>query len=94
MQQKPSSTQDFHRIFHEWPVSIPRKGLITTSFGENVPFVDYMLCGNLILVDRGMPDTAGARRVMMEISSVSALKIIDPIEMSRFTAMGFKGRSA
>jgi hypothetical protein len=65
--------------------------MIVTTFGENVPFVDFMLCGNLILLDRGMPDTAGARRVMLEVSGVSAIKIIDPIEMARFTAWGFQG---
>ena len=80
---------DFHRILSEWPVSIPRKGIIITSFGESIPFVEYMLSGNLVLVDRGVPDTAGARRVMIAIDSIVGIKITDPVEMARFTVMGF-----
>ncbi|MEZ6059466.1 MAG: hypothetical protein R3C19_03795 [Planctomycetaceae bacterium] len=86
------SGRDFYRIFYEWPVSIERKGVLITSFGESVPFVDFMLCGSLMLVDRGVPDTAGARRIMLEIDCIKAVKITDPIEMPRFTAMGFQGR--
>ncbi len=87
-----ASGRDFYRIFYEWPVSIERKGVLITSFGESVPFVDFMLCGHLILVDRGVPDTAGSRRVILDIDSVKAIKITDPIEMPRFTAMGFQAR--
>jgi len=85
---------DFHRILTEWPVSIQRKGIVMTSFGENVPFVDYMLSGNLVLIDRGVPDTAGARRVILAIDCIVGIKITDPIEMARFTTMGFQAMVA
>lgn len=90
----PAQRSDFHRILTEWPVSIERKGIIITSFGESVPFVEYMLSGNLVLVDRGVPDTAGARRVIVAIDSIVGIKITDPIEMARFTAMGFQANMA
>jgi hypothetical protein len=50
-----------------------------------------MLCGELILIERKTPDASGARRVIMGIDSVVAIKILDAIEMARFTAMGFQG---
>ncbi len=84
---------DFHRILTEWPVSIQRKGIMITSFGESVPFTDYMLSGNLVLIDRGVPDTAGARRVIVTIDAIVGIKITDPIEMARFTAMGFQANA-
>ncbi len=86
----PANRSDFHRILSEWPVSIERKGIIITSFGESIPFTSYMLSGNLVLLDRGVPDTAGARRVIVAIDSIVGIKITDAIEMARFTAMGFQ----
>ena len=82
---------DFHRILAEWPVSIERKGLLLTSFGESVPFIDFMLSGNLVLLDRGVPDTSDSRRVILAIDTIVGIKITSPIEMARFTAMGFQG---
>ena len=37
-----TGTKDMRRIFAEWPVSIPRTGLIVTTFGEQIQFVSYM----------------------------------------------------
>lgn len=85
---------DFHRILAEWPVSIERKGIMITSFGESIPFVEYMLSGNLVLLDRGVPDTAGARRVIVAVESIVGIKIVDAVEMARFTAMGFQANLA
>jgi len=82
---------DFHRILSEWPVSIERKGILLTSFGESVPFVEFMLSGNLVLVDRGVPDTSDSRRVILAIDTIVGIKIAGAIEMARFTTMGFQG---
>ena len=90
----PVQRSDFHRILSEWPVSIARKGIMITSYGESVPFTDFMLSGTLALVDRGAPDTTGARRVIIAIDSITVIKITDPIEMDRFTAMGFQANTA
>lgn len=78
------------RIFAEWPAGIPRGGLIVTTFGESIQFVSYMLSGDLILLERKTPDAMGARRVILGFDSILAVKILDAIEMPRFTAMGFQ----
>ena len=31
------------QLFAEWPAAINRKGTVITSWGDAVPFVDYML---------------------------------------------------
>lgn len=81
------------RIFAEWPASIARQGLLITSFGESIPFCSYMLCGDLILVERKTPDASGARRVIMPLECIHAIKILEAVEMPRFTSMGFQGLS-
>jgi hypothetical protein len=86
-----NSMKDMRRVFAEWPVSIPKAGLVVTSFGESIPFCSYMISGDLILLERKTPDAQGARRVLMSFDAISAVKILDAIEMARFTAMGFQG---
>jgi hypothetical protein len=86
-----TTMKDMRRIFAEWPSSIPRIGLIVTTFGESLPFVSYMISGDLLLVERKTPDAQGARRVILNFDAIVAVKILDAIEMPRFTAMGFQG---
>ena len=47
--------KDMRRIFAEWPASIPRTGMIVTTFGESIQFVSYMLSGDLILIEQRLP---------------------------------------
>lgn len=84
------SVKDMRRIFAEWPVSIPKSGLAVTTFGESIPFCNFMLSGDLLLIERKTPDAQGARRVILSFESINAIKILDAIEMPRFTAMGFQ----
>lgn len=83
--------KDMQRVFAEWPSSIPKTGLVLTTFGESIPFVSYMISGELLLLERKTPDAQGARRVILSFDNIFAIKILDAIEMPRFTAMGFQG---
>lgn len=82
------------KLFAEWPVSIPRTGVVVTSFGEAIPFREFMINGDLLLLERPTPDIVGARRVIMEFHQIAAVKILDAIELARFTAFGFRGPMA
>lgn len=81
---------EIQRIFQQWPGAIKREGIIVTSFGENVPFVDYMINGELLLLMRKTPDAHNVRRVVLNMNDIVALKFEDAIEPERFTAMGFQ----
>ena len=84
------AVKDMRRIFAERPVSIPKTGLAVTTFGESIPFCSFMLSGDLLLIERKTPDAQGARRVILAFDTINAVKILDAIEMPRFTAMGFQ----
>lgn len=86
----PAGLKEMRRIFAEWPASIPRTGLVVTKFGESIPFASYMLSGELLLIERKTPDAQGARRVIISIEEINAVKILDAVEMPRFAAMGFQ----
>ena len=82
--------EQWRLLFENWPDSLPRRGLVITTFNESIPFVGYLLSGGILLLDRDKPDTLGARKVMLSYDSISAVKITDVIELVRFQAMGFQ----
>jgi len=77
-------------LFENWPESIPRQGLLVTSFNETIQFKDFLISGSILLIERETPDTYGARKVMIGYDGILAVKITNPMELSRFQAMGFQ----
>jgi len=56
-------------LFESWPDTLPREGLLITTFQESIPFRDYLLSPGIVLLDRDKPDSAGARKVMLAFST-------------------------
>ena len=85
-----SSETSWKGLFENWPGTIERKGLLTTTFDEQIPFVDFMISGDILLLERDKPDSYGARKVMLVYGAIAAVKIVAPIELARFQVMGFQ----
>ena len=77
-------------LFESWPSSIPRRGMVITTLNEPIAFVNYMLSGGILLLERSGPDTVGARKVMIAYDAISAVKITDVVELANFQALGFQ----
>lgn len=77
-------------LFENWPESIPREGLLVTSFQEQIQFKDFLISGGILLVERDKPDSVGARKVMIAYEHISAVKLMTPLELARFQVMGFQ----
>lgn len=88
--QEMTTSESWRSLFENWPESIPRQGLVVTSFGESIPFSDFMLSGGILLLERDKPDSSGARKVMLSYDAVSAIKLTHTIELARFQVMGFQ----
>lgn len=82
---------DIHRVLCKWPVSIKPKRFLISNLGESIPFAEFITGGNLLLVDRGVPDTAGAQCVIIDISTIVGIKITDAIEMAASRPWAFRG---
>lgn len=85
-----TSGDSWRNLFETWPASMPRRGMVITTFGEAIPFVGYLLTEGIVLLERDRPDTLGARKVLLSYDSIAALKITDVIELDRFQVMGFQ----
>ncbi|HEY3966421.1 MAG TPA: hypothetical protein VGM05_17805 [Planctomycetaceae bacterium] len=77
-------------LFENWPNSVPRRGLLITTFNESIPFVNYLISGGILLLDRDKPDSSGARKVMVAYDAISAVKITEVVELANFQALGFQ----
>lgn len=77
-------------LFESWPQTIPRQGLLVTSFNETIPFNNFLISGGILLVERDNPDSQGARKVMVTYRDISAVKITSPMELARFQVLGFQ----
>lgn len=84
------TTEAWRNLFENWPDSIPRQGLLVTTFQETIPFVNFLISGSILLVERDKPDSVGARKVMIVYDAISAVKITNPMELARFQVMGFQ----
>lgn len=77
-------------MFESWPATIDRKGMILSKQNENIPFTNFMVSNSLLLVDRGTPDAHGARKVVLGMDQIAALKLAGAQPIEDFVAMGFQ----
>ena len=84
------STESWRTLFENWPESMPREGLLVTTFQETIPFVNFLISAEILIVERDKPDTYGARKVMLAYNAISALKLTSPQELARYQVMGFQ----
>lgn len=84
------SADSWRQLFCEWPESMPRQGIIVTSFAEPIPFVNFLVSGGVLLVERDRPDGAGARKVMIGFGAIAAVKSTSPMDLDQYKVMGFQ----
>jgi len=87
-----SSAQHWKSLFSDWPENLPRKGSVTSTLNEVAPYKGFMVRGDVLLLERTLPDATGARFVMMSFEGISSVKFIDPLRESDFAQAGFVGQ--
>ncbi len=84
------TAEAWRTLFENWPETIPRAGLLVTSFNETIEFRDFLISGSIVLIERSVPDSQGARKVMVAYDAILAVKITSPMDLARFQVMGFQ----
>lgn len=84
------NTEVWRSFFLEWPTSIPPRGVVVSSFDEQIPFVSFLTTQSVLLLERRAPDSLGGRRVMIPYGNILAVKFVDPLANEVFTTAGFK----
>ena len=86
-----TAADHFQDFFENWPSKMARRGMLVTSFGEQIPFCSFSTKGGLLAIQRGTPDSMGARQLVMPYSEISSLKITDVVPGEAFIEAGFVG---
>ena len=84
------SSDVWRSFFETWPNSIPHQGILVTDVQETIPFVDFLISGGLLMVERDKPDSYGSRKVIVSYNAISAVKLTNTEELSKFEVMGFQ----
>ena len=75
--------------FCNWPADVPRRGVLVTSYDDQIPFDGFCTSEHLLLVERRTPDTSGARQVLIAYQNIVAVKITDVVKVKSFVPLGF-----
>lgn len=86
MSNTPQVWRDF---FCNWPADLPQRGVVVTSFNEQVPFVSFLMNEHMLMLERMAPDATGGRRMLLPFDFVVGVKITDPVKNEAFTQAGF-----
>lgn len=85
-----ATADTWRSLFQHWPASLPKQGILVTTFAEQIPFVNFLVSGSALLAERDKPDTLGTRKVVLDYAAISALKLTDPGDIARFQVLGFQ----
>lgn len=80
------------KCFAQWPEEMPRRGVLVTTFGEQIAFVGFMTSDVMLLLERHAPDTVGARMILVPFQNVAAIKLTDVLKTKSLRAMGLEGK--
>jgi hypothetical protein len=78
-------------FFAQWPAEMQRRGIIVTTFGEQIPFSAFWTSASYLLMERQTPDSLGARTIVLAFTQIAALKLVDVVKMNAFQSIGFEG---
>jgi len=81
---------EWRALFERWPATLPRQGILVTTFQETMPFTDFRLSSGLLLIERDRPDSHGSRKVMVAFDVIASLKLTDPGDLNRYQSLGFE----
>lgn len=87
-----TSGTSWERFFRNWPKDVPPRGMVVTSYDEQIPFDGFLSAEGMVLLERKTPDNMGARKVLLAYENIVAVKFADVIKNKAFEGAGFAGR--
>ena len=75
--------------FTSWPEKMGRRGILVTVLNDEIPFSNFWTSDGMLLLERSIPDTSGARKVLVPYSQVSIIKLTEVIKPQALKSLGF-----
>lgn len=87
-----SAAQSWKAFFSDWPAELPRRGVVLSSLNETMPFTEFWLKGDVVMLQRKNPDTHGSRFIMMNYEGIDSVRFVDPLSEQVITSAGFAAK--
>jgi hypothetical protein len=87
-----TDASSWNRFFQKWPPNLPQRGVLVTSYNEQIAFAGFLRADEYLLLERQTPDSVGARKIILPYSQILSLKITDPVGGEIFLEAGFSGK--
>lgn len=88
------AAENWKQFFADWPESLPRNGIVVTVLNEAMPFKKFYLKGDMLLLERTVPDALGARFLLLGFEVINAVKITSPLTADAVSQAGFAESAA
>ena len=82
------ASEIWRHCFQNWPEDVCRRGVLVTSFGEQIAFDNFAASDHMLLIERRRP-TRSARTVLIAYQHIQAFKIVDVVKAKSFQSLGF-----
>jgi len=83
------TSQSWKSLFANWPADLPRRGVILSTLNEIMPFTNFWLRDEMVMLERKNPDTSGARYILMNYAGIDSVRFIDPLSDQVIASAGF-----
>jgi len=84
-----STSPSWKSLFSDWPADLPRRGVILSTLNETMPFTNFWLRDEMVMLERKNPDTSGARYILMDYAGIDSVRFIDPLSDQVIASAGF-----
>jgi hypothetical protein len=84
-----TTAHNWKSLFIEWPAEFPKGGIIVTTLNETVPFRKFWLKGEMLLLERTVPDATGGRFLLLGYDVISCVKFTNPLSEAAIDGAGF-----
>ena len=82
-------SEKWKSFFTDWPVNFPRNGVLVTTLNEAMPFRNFWLKNDMLLLERTVPDATGGRFLILGFEVINLVKFIKPLSETTITESGF-----
>ena len=84
-----NAAENWFTFFREWPESLPRSGVMLSNLNEAMPFRNFWLKGEMLLLERTVPDAMGGRFLLVGFDIINSVKFTVPLTGEAISAAGF-----
>ena len=86
----PNSAENWKSMFVNWPQGFPQQGIVLTNLNEAMPFKNFWVKEDFLLLERSVPDALGGRFLLLGFDIINSVKITTPLTVDVVLTAGFE----